>query len=90
MQIGTNRDFDPEVYRKQIREYQVSRVEGPRRAYVGAGDILCHSETDAAPSVAPASSHASLAHSGNYTGSGILEQADVVDTCNEFPAAAAQ
>lgn len=78
MQIGANRDFDPEIYRKQIREYQVSKVEGPRRAYVGAGNILCHAdESNGRPPTAPALSHASVGESTKYTGD-MSPQADVM------------
>lgn len=67
MQIGANRDFDPEIYRKQIREYQVSKVEAPRKAYMGAGNILCHPESKGFPTTAPAMSHVSHGQSPHYT-----------------------
>lgn len=42
MQISGYKGFDPEVYREQIRAYNVSKVAAPKRAYQGAGDILHH------------------------------------------------
>lgn len=65
MQIGANRDFDPEVYRKQIREYQVSKVEAPRKAYMGAGNILCHPDGTRFPTAAPPMSTTSLGQSAH-------------------------
>jgi hypothetical protein len=40
--VGGCKDFDPEIYRQQIRSYNVSKVSAPRKAYTGAGDILHH------------------------------------------------
>eukprot|EP00892_Ulva_mutabilis_P012625 jgi/Ulvmu1/9735/UM055_0075.1 len=89
--IGTTRDFDPEVYRKQIRENRVSKVEGPRRAYVGAGNILSHHEPDAALSVPAAPSHISNGHSSHCMAPNDYEQAyDVADACSESHSAVAE
>lgn len=42
MQSGGRKDFDPEIYRQAIRQYNSSKVAAPRAAYRGAGDILHH------------------------------------------------
>lgn len=82
--IGANRDFDPEIYRKQIRENRVSKVEGPRRAYVGAGNILCHPDGSAPhSSMAPPPSHASLG-SANCTND-VFHSAYAADASSECP-----
>jgi hypothetical protein len=39
---GPSKDFNPEVYREQIRANQLSKVNAARRAYTGAGAILSH------------------------------------------------
>lgn len=84
VQIGANRDFDPEIYRKQIRENRVSKVEGPRRAYVGAGNILCHPDGNAPhSSMAPPPSHASLG-SANCTND-VFHSAYAADASSECP-----
>ena len=42
LQLGGSKDFDPEIYRQAIRNYNTSKVAAPRAAYRGAGDILHH------------------------------------------------
>lgn len=42
LQVGGSKDFDPEVYRQQIRDYTSGKVESQRKAYFGAGNILSH------------------------------------------------
>ena len=42
LQLGGRKDFDPEIYRQAIRNYNTSKVAAPRAAYRGAGDILHH------------------------------------------------
>ena len=42
VQTGGCKDFDPEIYRQAIRQYNSSKVSAPRAAYRGAGDILHH------------------------------------------------
>ena len=39
---GTDKSFDPEVYRQQILAYNTGKVAALQRAYQGAGDILHH------------------------------------------------
>lgn len=41
MQVG-GAGFDPELYRQQVVSYNKSKVCAPRKAYIGAGDILHH------------------------------------------------
>jgi tagatose-1,6-bisphosphate aldolase non-catalytic subunit AgaZ/GatZ len=87
---GRHKGFDPDVYRRQIAEYQVGKAAALKKAYVGAGNILCHHTThmppikaysedmSAAPSVGP-SVPASVAGSKSPAHLNIPELARVGD-----------